>query len=215
MATAEAGSPDDASIDADQAELTWRLRECEDHQDILVAVAIHVAPRLWPYLCHNADCIFLVVQDIARQYRRHRERTRLHRPMDIARYVERYVDQVETELAELSDSPALLWDEYLARLEPEFTVIVSTPSGISRRLRCFDDCCIDDPHAEMRLLVGGEEIGGTWFDPDQQWISWGPAGESTHHPTRSAAEAVQLDAHRAGQASTVPGSRPITPDTPT
>lgn len=42
------------------------------------------------------------------------------------------------------------------------------------------------------IFVDGEQIGGAYFCADETWASWGPATMSFGHPTREAAEAIQL-----------------------
>lgn len=52
--------------------------------------------------------------------------------------------------------------------------------------------------ADMRLIVDGEVIGGTYYCPAdyiparRRWASFGPAGLSMRHATRAAAEQAQL-----------------------
>jgi hypothetical protein len=114
--------------------------------------------------------------------------------MSLAAHVERYIQQVKAQAAPHT-TPATLWAQHVNRLDPPIHVAQPQPSGVSRQLRCYDPCCLDNPHAEMVLTVKGQIIGGTTFDRRNQWSSWGPAGDSPGHPTRSAAEVVQLNAH--------------------
>jgi hypothetical protein len=56
----------------------------------------------------------------------------------------------------------------------------------------------DTPGEDYYLLVDGQRVGGTYWCSDdsipagQKWASWGAAGYSFRHPTREAAEAVQV-----------------------
>lgn len=59
----------------------------------------------------------------------------------------------------------------------------------------------DSDDDEFHLLANGQRIGGTYhcppgdrIQPGKQWVSYGPAGYSFHHPTREDAERAQLDA---------------------
>jgi len=105
------------------------------------------------------------------------------------------VSQVEAADADAS-SPTVVWATHIERLDTVRVPLDRPPSGVSRRLRCTDSCCLDDPHAKMDLLVDGQVIGGTRYGQDEQWVSWGPAGRSTGHSTRSEAEIAQLDTYR-------------------
>lgn len=57
----------------------------------------------------------------------------------------------------------------------------------------------DTPGADYLLLVDDRQVGGSyWGDAlpgPGYWCSWGPAGLSTGHASRDAAEAVQVAAH--------------------
>lgn len=63
----------------------------------------------------------------------------------------------------------------------------------------------DDYDADFHLLVDGQIIGGTYHCPvsdsgkiieaGKQYVSYGPAGYSFHHPTREDAEQAQIKAH--------------------
>jgi hypothetical protein len=168
------------------------LEEWVETFDWNIEAAVLVTPLLWSFLDEYA--IRRIADDVAEQYRDHRERTPEGQALLLGDFIERYIDRVKAE-AESGTTPAALWSEHALRLDPPMEVAETMPSGVSRRLRCFDPCCRGNPHAEMVLLVKGQIIGGTTFDRRTQWSSWGPAGDSPGHPTRCAAEGVQLNAH--------------------
>ena len=173
-------------------EMARRLEEWMYDYDWNIEAAVHVAPPLWPFL--DEYDIRRVVDDVALRFRQHRERMPDDQVMPLSAYVEHYIDRVKAEAAPGTASAAL-WREHVSRLDPPVQVAEAQPSGVRRRLRCYDPCCLDNPHAEMVLVVQDEIIGGTTFDRRNQWSSWGPAGDSSGHPTRAAAEVVQLNAH--------------------
>jgi hypothetical protein len=143
-----------------------------------------------------------------------RERTSENERLSLTHYVDHYLAQVKAGFAKDGNTPGAMWLDFIAALEPRVRVAEPLPSGISRSLRCFDRCCLDDPHAEMVLVVDGQVIGGTTFDRELQWTSWGPAGQSARHLTRLSAEVVQLEAGPRGRraragwpAASAPGLR--------
>jgi hypothetical protein len=171
-----------------------RLEECEDERGTLIDIGILVSPRLWLYLGPDLDPIRVVIDDIAYRYRSHRERTPETGRLSVAHYVDRYVKRIKAGFVKDGRTPTAMWLDFVSNLEPRVRIAEPLPSGVSRRLRCFDRCCLDDSHAEMVLIVGGRVVGGTRFEPELRWTSWGPAGESPGHLTRLAAEVVQLKA---------------------
>ena len=184
--------PMNMPFDGYTPELARQLEERADEIDHLIAIAFHLSARLSPYVLDREQIINVVVEDVGQRYRSHRERT--PHPVSVAQFVDDYVSQVEA--AEAEASPAEVWANHIERLDTVLVPLDRPPSGVSRRLRCTDSCCIDNPHADMDLLVGGEVIGGTRYEPDAQWVSWGPAGRSTGHSTRSEAEIAQLNTYR-------------------
>jgi hypothetical protein len=166
------------SFDGYTPELARRLEERADELDDMIAIAFHLSARLSPHVQDTAQLLCVVVEDIGWRYRSHRERTPQN-PMGVAQFVDEYVNQVEATAEGDTRSRAEVWADHIARLD---TTIVP-----------FDD----NPHADMTLLVDEQVIGGSRYDPDEQWMSWGPAGKSSGHSSRSAAELVQLDTYRA------------------
>jgi hypothetical protein len=75
---------------------------------------------------------------------------------------------------------------------------------------------------DFYLLINGNNIGTTWYcsaayvKDGQRWASDGPAGLSMGHPTREAAEQVQLKAagHAATTVTTQPGPAPAPEPSP-
>ena len=161
------------------------LEEWQEDYDWNIEAAVRVAPPLWPFLDEYG--IRQVADDVALRFRQHRERTPERQRMSLAAFVERYIERVRAD-AGPGATPAVLWREHVSRLDPSIEVAEPEASGVSRHLRCYDPCCLDNPHAEMVLVVHEQIIGGTSFDRRGQWSSWGPAGDSSGHPTRSAAE---------------------------
>jgi hypothetical protein len=68
------------------------------------------------------------------------------------------------------------------------------------------------------LLINGGRVGGSYFcnadsvKDGERWASWGPAGLSMGHPTREAAEAVQVDAWKAAGAVAAEGEAQERPE---
>lgn len=185
--------PTSMPFDGYTPQLARQLEERVDETDHLIAIAFHLSARLSPYVLDRDQVINVVVEDVGQRYRWHRERT--PRPVSVAQFVDDYVSQIEAAGADAS-SPAEAWANHIERLDTVTVPLDRPPSGVSRRLSCTDSCCIDDPHAKMDILVERQVIGGTRYDQDEQWVSWGPAGRSTGHSTRSEAEIAQLDTHR-------------------
>src|SRR2546421_7811897 len=130
-----------------------RLEEREDQLDWIIEAAIHVTPPLWPFL--DEFGIRRVVDDVALRFWQHRERTPDDQRISLAGYVERYIQRVKAE-AEPGLAPAEVWTELVNRLDPPVCVAAPLASGVSRRLHCYDWCCLDNPHAEMVLVVHDE-----------------------------------------------------------
>jgi hypothetical protein len=175
-------------------EMARRLEEREDQLDNLVDIAIHLSPLIWPHLGHNPGDVRNIIEDAAEQYRWHCERHPEPEKIPLTRFVAHYVTIIEANMLGRSGTRSAAWKEHATTVEPGVVVRAPTPSGVSRKLLCFEPCCLDNPHAEMRLIVHGHDIGGTQFDRDEGWRSYGPAGVSGGHPTRSAAEIAQLNA---------------------
>lgn len=189
------------SIDLDTRgytpEMARRLEEREDQLDNLVDTAIHLSPHIWPHLCQNPGNIRNIVEDVVDRYRWHRERTPDAQVMPLDRFVAHYITMVEANSLERNGILAGVWEEHAATIEPGIVVSAPSHSGVSRKLVCFEPCCLDNPHAEMHLALHGKDIGGTRFDRDKGWASFGPSGLSAAHTTRSDAEVAQLNATRA------------------
>lgn len=175
-------------------EMARRLEEREDQLDNLVDIAIHLSPHIWPHLGHDPGDIRNIVEDAAEHYRWHRERTPEAQIMPVARFVAHYITIVEANSLGRNGTRVAAWKEHAAAIEPGIIVSAPTHSGVSRKLLCFQPCCLDNPHAEMRLSLHGKDIGGTRFDHDEGWTSYGQCGVSTGHRTRSDAEVAQLKA---------------------
>lgn len=185
----------DEPFDGYTPALARRLEERIDDVDNMIAIAFHVSARLSPVVADVDQILNVVVEDIGQRYRSHRERTP-NSPMNVAQFVDHYISQVEGVADADPFSRATKWEQHIERLDTVTVNHERAPSGVSRRLRCLDPCCIDDPHADMALLIDGQLVGGTRYNQDEQWVSWGPAGKSTGHRTRSDAEVVQLDTYR-------------------
>jgi hypothetical protein len=180
-------------------EMARRLEEREDELDTFVDIAILVSPRLWPHLGPDADGVRLVVEEVALSYRSHRERTPDEERLSVVHYVDYYLGKVKANCATAGVTAAAMWRQHIASLDPVVAVGEPLPSGVRRCLRCFGLCCLDNPHAEMVLLVDGQVIGGTTFDPEQRWSWWGPAGDSGPPP--------HPDLRRGGAARRAPRER--------
>ncbi len=70
----------------------------------------------------------------------------------------------------------------------------------------------DEWGEDYYLLIDGVKVGGSYFctaeyvKDGERWASWGPAGLSMGHPTREAAEAVQVEKWKATDQNT-PGDQ--------
>lgn len=176
-------------------EMARRLEEREDRLDDLVDAAIQLSPHLWPHLGHSPGDIRNIVEDVVDRYHRQRERTPDVRIPPLKEFVSIYITLVESDSLGRNGTLAAVWRERAAAIEPGLVVSAPNHSGVSRKLVCFEPCCLDNPHAEMRLSLHGKDIRGTAFGPDG-WTSFGPSGVSSGHSTRSAAEVAQLTAAR-------------------
>ena len=174
-------------------EMARRMENLAEELDWQVDLAVRLTPPLIPFL--DEILIRLVIDHVALRYRWYRERTPDDQLVSLDAFVDNFIERVKAEAPD--SSPATLWREYANRLDVAAEVIAEPHApGISRHLQCYEPCCLDDPHADMVLVVHGRVIGGTTFDRRKQWSSWGPAGESSGHPTRSVAEVVQLNAYK-------------------
>lgn len=174
-------------------EMARRLEDREDQLDNLVDISILLSPHVWPHLGDNPGDIRNIVEDVVDHYRWHRERTPDVQVLPPARFVAHYIAMIEADSLGRNGTLAAVWKEHAAGIEPGNIVSAPNHSGVNRKLVCFEPCCLDNPHAEMRLTLHGKDIGGTRFDRDGGWASYGPSGVSTGHATRSDAEVAQLN----------------------
>jgi hypothetical protein len=146
------------------AEMARRLEEREDQLDDLVDIAIHLSPHVWPHLGDSPGDVRNIVEDIADHYRWHRERTPNARVLPPARFVAHYITTIGAHCLGRNGTLAEVWKEHAAAIEPGIVVSAPNRSGVSRKLLCFEPCCVDNPHAEMRLSLHGKDIRGTKCD---------------------------------------------------
>lgn len=140
-------------------ETARRLEDREDQLDNLVDISILLSPHVWPHLGDNPGDIRNIVEDVVDHYRWHRERTPDVQVLPPARFVAHYIAMIEADSLGRNGTLAAVWKEHAAGIEPGNIVSAPNHSGVNRKLVCFEPCCLDNPHAEMRLTLHGKDIG--------------------------------------------------------